>query len=711
MFGISDSDLIAKDKIKIVNGIAGSGKSTETVNTLRRLNQKFCLASFSNALKFAAYDKFNCDVDTICGLAFTNTPYPRAAEKDVDNYDTVILDEILLDGVECLNWIRHHVGKVNIIALTDSRQMLNADDSRAVLREFNRMTKQKDVIYVDVDVTRRARDKETEELYSKLYNTDSNKLFTVEEVKELYGCDVVNIRDIDYNPKNAYICHSNMIEHEIYKMYDIANRADVNVIPKNHISRNRKADRSKYPVCDQLTAEDKKINAYFQADDIGSATRYQGREVDKNDECYFILKQGDIITGREAYTVLTRCQSVKSMHIAMIDIAEKHDLTSILGIPVVKVKTLNIDTDDKTYKNLQIGTMASVIKKYGDEDVAYNSTMVTSGDNVIYSTLSNNALKEFSKIEGDEVKLNKVIHKTTKTIKSIVKKDVTMHFDFMDEVYEILKRPIMVPRIRNSPNASKKQFGKLCDIYSAFPTILKTADMPAAGYLYREYDPNLLNFYIYKGHTVTHGSIITEELANKIGDSEYVFSTKKQAGCELGRYTYELCHKDKESKKRINKDFLWGRLESGYYKRELAIVNGKQQLVYCKCPQNNLQLVGCALWSKLSLIMLEAIESIGAKRFYIVTDGLYYNGDDIPKLPEWCDYRIEDLTAPDNGSDEKYKNVIYKTYEDPKTKAEKERERKRAAYANMTPEQKEERIRKQRERRAAKKAEKEASSQ
>ena len=704
MFGISDSDLLAKDKIKIVNGIAGSGKSTETVSTLRRLNQKFCLASFSNALKFAAFDKFNCDVDTICGLAFVNTPYPRAAEKDVTEFDTVVLDEILLDGVECINWMQSHVGQVNIIALTDSRQMLNADDGIASIKAFNKMISRKDVIYVDVDVTRRARDDKTRALYSKLYHMDSNSVFTVEQVRELYGCDIVNIADVEYKQENAYLCHSNVIEHEIYKMYDIANRPDVNVIPKNHISRNRHADRSKYPVCDQITADSKKINAYFQADNCGSPTRYQGKEVDKNSQCYFILKKGDFVTGREAYTVLTRCQSVDSMHIAIIDMEQQEDLKEFMGRPVVSLKTLDIKTDDKTYHYLSSSKMAAMIKKYGEAGVAYKPDIITSEGYVVYSSLSNDVLKKFAVLDGDKVQLNKIIHKTRKTIKSITKVDTTMHFDFMNEVYKTLNRPIMVPRIQNNPASSKGQFTKLCDIYSAFPTMLKYAELPAAGYLYHEYDADLLNFYTYKGDVVTKGSIITEELANKLGDSEYVFSTKKQIGCELGRYTYDMSRKDKESKSSINKEFLWGKLESAYYKTEIAVIDGKQTTIACKCGQNNLQLVACALWSKLSLTMLEAIDSIQVSEFFVVTDGLYYNSDKMPVLPSWCDYRIEDLSNPKKDSDEKYKNVIYKTYDDLQTKAEKERERKRNAYANMTPEQREERNRKKRERRAAKKA-------
>ena len=41
IFGISDKDLMDKNKVKIINGIAGSGKSTSTVNELRKLGSLF----------------------------------------------------------------------------------------------------------------------------------------------------------------------------------------------------------------------------------------------------------------------------------------------------------------------------------------------------------------------------------------------------------------------------------------------------------------------------------------------------------------------------------------------------------------------------------------------------------------------------------------------------------------------------------------------
>ena len=697
MFGIDDNDLMDQNKIKVLNGIAGSGKSTSTVNELRRLGSTFCLASFSNALKFAASDKFGCPTETICGLEFVNTPFPRSGEKDIEGFDTVVNDEILLDGVECIEWMINHVGKVNIIALTDSRQMLNADNGKAALRKFEELINRDDVVYVEIDQTKRARDAETKRVYKKLYGLESNAILDVDKAAEILKCDVVEFKSVSYCINNTYLCHSNAIEHEIYKRYKLSDRKDIPLIPKNHISRLREFDVDKYPICDQITADTKKVCAYLQAANVATPTRFQGKEVEVGDECYFVVKKDDLFTGREIYTVGTRCQSIKSLHIAVIDIEDYKDPDSIYGRKICQAKRLSIDVEDKTYKYVSMNKMVDIIREHGQEGVHYLTDVVISGDNIVYSTMSNDQLCKFATIEDGEVKLNKMLFKGNnhKTIRSIVKKDPSMHFDYMPKVYDILKIDVTPPRINNRLR-SKKDYGKLCDIYSAFPTMLKYAVMPKAGYIYETYDPELLNWYVYTGDRITKYSLITEELAKKLGDSEYKFSTEKQIGCALGEYTYTQSRASKEKKKKVNENFLWGKLESGYYTIDEVVVDGSLKRMYTKHPGNNLELVACALWSKLCLVMLEALESVGDG--FVVTDGLYYNGDVDPVLPDWCDYRIEvKHWDEEKKSDEKYVDVIMKTYEEPKTKAEMKRERERQRYANMSEKEREERRRRQRE--------------
>lgn len=672
IFGISEKDFFDRNKIKVIDGIAGAGKSTAIENYLEQHNESFCMASFSNALKFAAQDKFGCNVDTICGLCFINNPYPRTAEKEVKEYNTVVLDEVLLDGIECLNWIRHNVGKVNIIALTDSHQMLSVDCSDNVLKAFNKLCELPSTIYIQLDQTKRARNDDTKELYRKLFAVESNQLFNLKGAIDLLECDVLTFDEIGFDPINTYICHSNKIEHEIYKRYDLNNNRSIALIPKNHISRNRNVDMSKYPICDQISATEKHLDAYLQAANVATPTRFQGKEVIQNTECYFIVEEDSLFTGRELYTVGTRCQDKSSIHIVIIRIEEYKGPESIRNIQVVKSRHLNIPGHDKTFKHISKAEMASIINEYGDPDTYYNADYVLSDDNIIYATCPMSELSVIADINEDPdnytVTLKKRKHGGRITnIRSVAKKDPTMHFDYMAKVYEILNSDVTPPRIQNPKGCKKADFDRYVDINSAHPTMLHFAPMPKAGMIYTERSDELLNFYRYNGDKLNKGALITEELANRVGDSEYVFSTAKQTGCQLGHYTYEQCFTSKEKKKKVNQQFLWGILEKNYYKMEDVINNGEITLKYVKHPGNTLELVACALWSALACVMFDAVKSLGIKDYVIATDGIYYTSNKSPVLPSWCHYRIEDklqerLCGKIEG--EKYSNIIFKTYED-----------------------------------------------
>lgn len=713
MFGLSDFDILNKDNAIIIDGIAGGAKSTITVNKVRELfgEDNFALGSFSNALKFSAEDKFGCIADTICGLCFINNPYPRTAEKSVE-YPCVILDELLLDGTDTIDWIEHNIGKVKIIALTDSHQMLSVEDERSLMKKYNHLINRKDVIYININESKRPVDEETNDMFNKLYALKSNKLFNVNSASTLFNCDVLNFDDIDFNMNNAYIFHSNEAERTAYKAFNLSEyNPSYTYVPKQHIARKKDYDASKYPIAPQKTAEEKRLTSYQQLANCASPTRFQGKEVDPSGQCYFIVNEDSIFTGRELYTVGTRCKCIKSLHIVILKNQVYADPETIKGIKVCTARHLDIPDHDKTYHYANGNTMNKIIEEYGQKDVAYSTQYITSGNNLIYSQLSVSDLqkmcempcidrngKRISEYDYDGMTLERTRRiNTRRSIRSIVKKDVTMYFDFMPMVYTILNGDVTPPRINNPKNCKKADFNHVCDLRSAFPTILHHEPMPKAGYLYTEYDPDKLNFYRYKGDKVTKGSIITEDLYNLIGEADYVFSTDKQYGCELGHYTYNQSRLSVEKKARINQNFLWGTLEKGYYKKELVSINGKLEFRYIKHSNDNLELVACALWSALCLVMLNAIKSLNLHNYVVATDGLYYNGNKYPTIPEWCDYRIERKDIETDIHEEKYANIEFKTYDDLKTEKELDRERHRAN--NMTDEQKKRKVEMQRLRR------------
>lgn len=568
--------------------------------------------------------------------------------------------------------------------------------SYSVIDEFNKLCKQSNVVYSQIKKTKRARNNETVAMYNKLYKLPSDQLYDLNAVINIFGCDVLSFDDISWDKDSAYICHTNLIEHEVYKRFDLPNNRDNYLIPKNHISRDRNVDMNKYPICDQMTATAKKLDSYLQCLNVGSPTRYQGREIEVGKNCYYLVEENSLFTGREIYTVGTRCQDIKSIHIVIVKVAVYKDPEDIIGTKVVDAKYLDIPEHDKTFHFVTIADIAKVIKQYGDPGTYYRSDIVTSGDYVIYSTIQPADLRLFCDVHEDEHDYTVVFKKHgkgRKTLSSIAKRDPSMHFDYMPKVYDIVKTEIRPPRIK-STGQSRKKYDKLVDMFAAFPTVLHKAPMPKAGMIYEEYDPSLLNFYKYKGDIVSKGSLITEELAKKLGDSEYVFSTEKQIGCEIGHYTYEQAWKSKEAKKQINKDFAWGLLESDFYKREFTVIDGDPQITYVKHNNHTLELVGCAVWSCLCCVMLDAVSSINAKDFVVVTDGLYFNGDQYPKMPEWCDYRVINEKAArehekDNG--EKYTDVEFQTYKDLPTandlRRAKDKERKAKQRAEMTEEE------------------------
>ena len=85
MFGISYEDLLDKNKIKIIDGIAGSGNSTQTVNQLRALNE--------SEEKKQMYDNTEYKIMYEGGLEF--------ATKDYKTLITYMIDHVMDTWMYC----------------------------------------------------------------------------------------------------------------------------------------------------------------------------------------------------------------------------------------------------------------------------------------------------------------------------------------------------------------------------------------------------------------------------------------------------------------------------------------------------------------------------------------------------------------------------------------------------------------------------------
>lgn len=671
IFGVPDDIFLTmKYNPVVLDGMAGCAKTTTTINLYFSHNMKVLYTGFSNALKNAIKNKFGCDAKTVCGGCFINSPCMYAEEADIEGYDVIIIDEILLSNRKIYKWIQHHKDKIKIVVLTDSKQMLSVDNSDGAFRDFKRLCDLKTTYYVQIKETKRARTEETRQMYHELYDLESNMLFNVQDLQRLYGCGIMKFEDLEFDEKNAYICHTLDLELMTFEKFDLSSRKDIELVAKKHIAAEEYPDIDKYPIVPQKTANIKNVPSYFQPACCGTPIRFQGKEVAQDAKCYYIIEEKSLFTGREVYTVGTRCQDKNSIVLVIANVERDQGPREIRNIEVVDCKTLDIPDHDKIYHHVDMNDMAKIIKQYGDPNVYYRTDYVTSGQNIIYSILDNSELNEFAIINEDPDNYtvtfkNRSTRGPVRTINSFSKRDMTMNFTYMDKVYSIVKSDINHPQIKNKANLSKNDFDRLCDINSAFETILHFAPMPKAGQLFTERADDRLNFYKYHGKVVTNGSIITEALAEKLGDSEYMFSTEKQIGCEMGHYTYEQCFTSQEKKKASKENFKWGILYRNYYDDISVCKNGEVSTKYVKKPKNNLELIASAIWSELCLIMLNAKDSVKAKDFFVVVDGLFYNGDLIPKLPEWCDFRIDDKVAERllGKRDDKYAYVIYKTYD------------------------------------------------
>ena len=76
-------------------------------------------------MKRDAIERYGCEASTVCSALFTSENGQFYLEEKEPECRTIIIDEILQTSPKVLEWVRHHVGKYNIIILTDMKQMLN----------------------------------------------------------------------------------------------------------------------------------------------------------------------------------------------------------------------------------------------------------------------------------------------------------------------------------------------------------------------------------------------------------------------------------------------------------------------------------------------------------------------------------------------------------------------------------------------------------
>lgn len=125
IFSFTEKQFLDPNLVKVVYGVAGRGKSSIINDFFRSHNIPYLWTTSTNKLKRDAIERYGCEASTVCSALFTSENGQFYLEEKEPECKTIIIDEILQTSPKVLKWVRHHVGKYNIIILTDMKQMLN----------------------------------------------------------------------------------------------------------------------------------------------------------------------------------------------------------------------------------------------------------------------------------------------------------------------------------------------------------------------------------------------------------------------------------------------------------------------------------------------------------------------------------------------------------------------------------------------------------
>lgn len=125
IFSFTEQQFLDPNLVKVVYGVAGRGKSSIINDFFRSHNIPYLWTTSTNKLKRDAIERYGCEASTVCSALFTSENGQFYLEEKDPDCRTIIIDEILQTSPKVLKWIENHVGRYNIIVLTDMKQMLN----------------------------------------------------------------------------------------------------------------------------------------------------------------------------------------------------------------------------------------------------------------------------------------------------------------------------------------------------------------------------------------------------------------------------------------------------------------------------------------------------------------------------------------------------------------------------------------------------------
>lgn len=125
IFSFTEDQFLNPNLVKVIYGVAGRGKSSIINDFFRSHNIPYLWTTSTNKLKRDAIERYGCEASTVCSALFSSENGQFYLEEKDPDCKTIIIDEILQTSPKVIKWIENHVGRYNIIVLTDMKQMLN----------------------------------------------------------------------------------------------------------------------------------------------------------------------------------------------------------------------------------------------------------------------------------------------------------------------------------------------------------------------------------------------------------------------------------------------------------------------------------------------------------------------------------------------------------------------------------------------------------
>lgn len=722
-FGITDDVLMDKSKIKVINGIAGSAKSSNIHKIFQKKGIDYARFTSTNKLKRDAERRYGGYVETIAGGMFnTNNGIFYDTEKDV-GYSNVVIDEVLQSNIKVFDWIMNRVGKVNIIVCTDSSQLMSPENEEEMRVAFEKFVKNECVVNILMKKTYRPRDEDTAKCYYAAWRGVEGKenafrLFIKKESQfrgTSYDVRYMKFDEMNYDMGDVYLCHSNDIEEMVYNKFDLYHYYHANLVPKGKIAKRVPRKKEGYPIIPQNKVK-RNMNGYFQIENVCTTHRYQGSEVTSCQKLYYILHRDSMVSNREFYTMITRMYNISSLVLVACEREEDEDLVTYNRLPIKKLEWFEMDEKAKV-GDIEIGEMArdsdSGIIKIPPEEFRALMTKVRDNENVHYRESGFRCCgKIFFPEMGEDENENTMIH-------AMLASEPAMEYKWMKKFFIALEKsqmnyfkkgdaPIWEPKapflciqesMGNNPFddvlkyvsvRKKESFGYGIDLKASFPHILAMCKIATGNNFSRnKVEGESIEWWIViNSSAVSDGAIVSGEVKEIIKKYEggtfiRIGESTAMTGCEYGKKLHEMSHKSIEDKEKL-KGIKYGYASKRWLNPIYEKVHGDVCAFYIEEKNNHSPMMWSVVSAQTEIMLNIKLEIYGKiNKGRVIADCLYfdYNGD-IIELGKRIKKRIKghDFRIFKNGEDDKEGEILYQTYKNlvskKEAKAEKERVRR-----------------------------------